>query len=135
MTTTRLRNVALWSLVGLVAFGQIGPAAAKAPAAPTTSTAPALPTRVARVGDSITYGAGIRDSVIHTKLIPILRRAAKEKEAVVIDLYTPFRGKKELFPDRIHPNAKGAALMAREVYRALTGREYEAPGRPESGKP
>jgi len=70
---------------------------------------------------------GIRDSIIREELIPILRTVAKAKKVATIDLYTPFRGKKQFFPDRIHPNAKGAGLMAKEIYRALTGKEYKAP--------
>ena len=66
---------------------------------------------------------GIRDSVIKGELIPILRRVAKDKGAGVIDLYAALSGKEEMFPDKIHPNADGAAVMAAEVYRTLTGRE------------
>jgi len=78
---------------------------------------------------------GIRDSVIRGELIPILRRVAKEKSARVIDLHAALTGKEEMFPDKIHPNADGAALMAAEVYRALTGRKYEPPGKPAEGPP
>jgi lysophospholipase L1-like esterase len=39
----------------------------------------------------------------------------------VIDLYHPLVDKKQYFPDTVHPNAKGAKLMAGHVYQALTG--------------
>lgn len=70
---------------------------------------------------------GIRDSVIKGELIPVLGRVAKDKGAGVIDLYAALSGKGEMFPDKIHPNADGAGLMAAEVYRALTGRQYTPP--------
>jgi acyl-CoA thioesterase I len=35
-------------------------------------------------------------------------------------------GKKELFPDTVHPNAAGAKLMATTIYQALTGKEAPA---------
>jgi len=64
---------------------------------------------------------GIRDSVIREELIPILRRVATAEGAEVIDLYGPLSGKKQFFPDKVHPNAEGAGLMAKEIHRALTG--------------
>ncbi|MCK5270363.1 MAG: hypothetical protein KAJ46_06245 [Sedimentisphaerales bacterium] len=32
-------------------------------------------------------------------------------------------GKPQYFPDKIHPNAKGAGLMAKVIYKAITGKE------------
>ena len=68
---------------------------------------------------------GIRDTVIKGEVIPIVRQVAEETGAQVIDLYTPLEGKPEMFPDKIHPNAAGAGVMAREIYRALTGKPWE----------
>jgi len=58
---------------------------------------------------------GIRDSVIKGEVIPILKQVAKETGAGVIDLYTPLSNKPKLFPDKIHPNAEGAGVMAKVI--------------------
>jgi acyl-CoA thioesterase I len=63
---------------------------------------------------------GIRDSVITEKIIPAIQQVAKEESVSVIDLHTALAGKDACFPDKIHPNEEGAALMAKAVREALT---------------
>ena len=63
---------------------------------------------------------GIRDSVIREELLPIIRQVAKAEKCKVIDLYSTLEGKKQFFPDRVHPNKDGATLIAQGVYQALT---------------
>lgn len=70
---------------------------------------------------------GITDEVIKGEVIPLERQAAKDTGATVVDLYEALSGKKELFPDKVHPNEQGAALMAATVYHALTGKDAPAP--------
>ena len=65
---------------------------------------------------------GIRDEIVKEQL-PVLRRVAKETGAAVVDLYAALSEKKEMFPDKVHPNAEGATVIANTVYRALTGKE------------
>ncbi len=65
---------------------------------------------------------GINDSIIVNEVIPMIDQIAKKMGLTVIDLHTPTEGMKELFPDNIHPNPKGAAVLAREVYKAITNR-------------
>ena len=67
----------------------------------------------------------IRDSVIVNGIIPIIEKISKDKEAEIIDLYKPFTGKGNLLPDGIHPNEEGAALMAKEIYKAIMKKEFE----------
>ncbi len=69
---------------------------------------------------------GISDQIIKDEIIPILKGVAKDTSASVIDLYAALSDKKELFPDKVHPNAKGAALIAASVFQALTGKETAA---------
>ncbi len=71
---------------------------------------------------------GINDRTIRVEMIPLIRRVAVESGVTVIDLYTALSGRKELFPDTVHPDATGAGLMAEAVYRALTGHAPPAPG-------
>ena len=37
-----------------------------------------------------------------------------------IDLYTPLKDQPQLFPDRVHPNAEGAAAIAKLVYSHIS---------------
>ena len=64
---------------------------------------------------------GINEPVVFGEIIPIIRRVAREKRVPVIDLHEALSGKSELFPDRIHPNAAGAAIIAATVKTALVG--------------
>ena len=65
---------------------------------------------------------GIRDSIITTDIIPMIRQIAASAEIDTIDFYSPFISSNELFPDDIHPNADGAWEMAKAVYKKLTGK-------------
>lgn len=62
---------------------------------------------------------GIDPEIIRNEIIPILKQVAQEKGMPVVDLYTPLSGKPELFPDNIHPNLNGAALIARTLHGAM----------------
>jgi acyl-CoA thioesterase I len=61
----------------------------------------------------------INPDIIRTEIIPIIKAVAKEKQLVTIDLYTALSGKPELFPDNIHPNATGAAIIAKTIQGAI----------------
>lgn len=45
----------------------------------------------------------------------------------IVDVQGATRGRAEFFPDLVHPNNAGAAVIAGEVYAAITGRAYEGP--------
>lgn len=62
---------------------------------------------------------GINDSVIVNETIPMIEKIAKENKVELIDLYTPFRNEERVFPDGIHPDAEGAAMLAKEIYKAI----------------
>jgi lysophospholipase L1-like esterase len=62
---------------------------------------------------------GINDSVIVNGMIPMIENVSREKSVNIIDLYTPFKGEGRVFPDGIHPNAEGAAMMAKEIFKAI----------------
>ena len=64
-------------------------------------------------------GGRVRDGVI-----PAVRAVAKELNLPLIDFYTRLLNRKELFPDRIHPNAAGAFELAAEVYETITGAPF-----------
>lgn len=58
---------------------------------------------------------GINDAVITREQIPLLRQIAFETSTELVDLHTAFLGKEAWFADLIHPNAEGAARMARLI--------------------
>jgi lysophospholipase L1-like esterase len=66
---------------------------------------------------------GISDSIIQGQLNPMIDELAKEFNLHCIDLYSPFTEEANLFPDDIHPNAKGAGKMATIIFEKLTGKE------------
>jgi lysophospholipase L1-like esterase len=63
---------------------------------------------------------GINDSIIVEEVNPMIVKLSKELKLSCIDLHTPFENKAQMFPDLIHPNNKGANLMAWIIYEALT---------------
>jgi alpha-L-fucosidase 2 len=65
----------------------------------------------------------ISDSVIRNEIIPIIDNVSQVKKVEVIDLYKAFSGKEKLFLDGIHLNEEGCAVMAKEIYKAMTGKE------------
>lgn len=64
---------------------------------------------------------GINDRTVRDEMIPMIRTVAGETGAGVIDLRSVLAGRSDLFPDTVHPNPKGAKLMAAEIYRTLMG--------------
>ena len=62
---------------------------------------------------------GINDKTVKEGVIPVIRKVAKDEGLTVIDLYQALSGKPALFPDKIHPNAAGAKLMAQTIHTVL----------------
>jgi lysophospholipase L1-like esterase len=61
----------------------------------------------------------ISPEVIKNEVIPLIKQVAREKGAMTVDLYTSLSGRPDLFPDGIHPNAAGAALIAKTLHGAV----------------
>jgi lysophospholipase L1-like esterase len=64
---------------------------------------------------------GINEAGV-TAEIPMIKEIAQDEHAKVIDNHTPLEGKSELLPDRVHPNVKGAAILAETVQAAVTSK-------------
>jgi acyl-CoA thioesterase I len=62
---------------------------------------------------------GIDDDTIRDEVVPRVREVAQKTDSQLIDLYTALTGHPSCFPDTVHPNADGAALIATEVRRHL----------------
>ena len=70
--------------------------------------------------------SGINEKTIVEGIIPKIIEIAQKTNCEVIDLYTALSNKPEMFPDKIHPNIDGAALIADAVYSAITGKKFAA---------
>jgi len=64
---------------------------------------------------------GIREKVLQNEILPLVKQIAKEENAFIIDLNTPLLSHPEYFPDKIHPNAAGAKVLADLVFESLKG--------------
>ena len=62
---------------------------------------------------------GINEKTVKGDVIPVIRKVARDENLTVIDLYQALSGKPALFPDKIHPNAAGAKLMAQTIHSVL----------------
>ncbi len=62
---------------------------------------------------------GINEKTVKDGVIPVIRKVAKDEGLTVIDLHSALSGKPALFPDKIHPNADGAKLMAQTIHTIL----------------
>jgi lysophospholipase L1-like esterase len=58
----------------------------------------------------------INDSIIYNGVIPYIREVAQEENLPLVDLNTPLQGKKQYFPDTIHPNEEGQQVIADIVF-------------------
>lgn len=65
-----------------------------------------------------------KDTLLTKHIHPIIKEISEEKRFKLVDLYTPFSGKGDLFPDGIHPNIEGAYIIAKEIYAAITGKPF-----------
>ncbi len=53
-------------------------------------------------------------------VVPKIEELANKMNLPLIDVYTAFGNHSEYFVDGVHPNSQGAALIASEVYKAVT---------------
>lgn len=65
------------------------------------------------------FQSGTRDW--HALIQKRIEQIAQTTDVGLIDLYEPLHKRPDLFPDALHPNAEGAAILAKTVYGSLTG--------------
>ena len=61
----------------------------------------------------------IRADVIEREIRPAIISLSEEEGLPLIDMFSVFSGRPELFPDGVHPNAEGARLIAQTAFTAL----------------
>lgn len=66
---------------------------------------------------------GINNQIIHEEIIPLIKQAAQKNKLTIINLYDALKPYPQYFPDQIHPNEKGAAIIATEIYHSITGKK------------
>ena len=62
---------------------------------------------------------GITDKVMKEEVVPLIDKVSKQAKVKIIDLYVALSDKKAMFPDRVHPNAKGAEVMVKTIKEAI----------------
>jgi len=62
---------------------------------------------------------GINSETLDDGVIPSMMKVCQKRRIPVIDLNDALTGHPEMFPDKIHPNAAGAKLMALTVFQAI----------------
>jgi len=62
---------------------------------------------------------GISGTIIHDQILPLIQQVATAKGVPVIDVDTPTASLSNLFPDGVHPNDTGYALIAQVMYDGL----------------
>ncbi len=63
----------------------------------------------------------INSAIVENEILPKVGSVAKDNRLVLIDLHRAFAGCPTLFPDKIHPNAEGAKMMATYIYDQISG--------------
>ncbi|MBD0777802.1 prolyl oligopeptidase family serine peptidase [Maribacter sp. ANRC-HE7] len=58
---------------------------------------------------------GITAQIVREKLLPMVREVAYDTGSEIVNLYNLLIESPELFPDKVHPSAAGATIMARRV--------------------
>lgn len=61
----------------------------------------------------------IWDPVIVNRIIPCMRQAAYEENVEVLDMHPLLLGKRDFYADNIHPNTKGATVIAERLYEQV----------------
>jgi acyl-CoA thioesterase I len=88
-----------------------------------------LPVPVFESKDEFDEEWGITENIVKTGVLPLVKKAAQHTKCEIINLYAAFYGKDNsnqtedgqlMSLDGVHPTAKGAALIAEEVFKAIT---------------
>ena len=61
----------------------------------------------------------LNNSVIKNKIIPKIQKIAYEKNLEVLDLFSMFIDKEDLFLDKVHPSSLGGTLISKRLYELV----------------
>jgi len=65
----------------------------------------------------------LRNENLVDGIIPRIEQLANELDLPVIDVYSALKDHPEYFPDGVHPNSKGATVIAATVYEAIVSNQ------------
>jgi len=68
-------------------------------------------------------GAKIDGTVIKDEILPKIKEVVKNVGCQIIDIHDALTDEQDILADAVHPNAKGAKLIAEQVCEALTGKK------------
>ena len=68
---------------------------------------------------------GIRKDIVERQIPVIIKQLADIFHLETIDFYSGFVGKYDLIPDKIHPNAAGAKIMAEIAVKILKKNKHK----------
>ncbi|MFT6619584.1 MAG: putative heme-binding domain-containing protein [Limisphaerales bacterium] len=71
---------------------------------------------------------GINEKTVAGEIAPIIRKVSEERSMGRINFATALEGNEAVFPDKIHPNAAGAKIMAKTVAFAIESEAKESAG-------
>jgi acyl-CoA thioesterase I len=71
---------------------------------------------------------GIPPDVVEDEVVPLVRAIAEEANAPLVEVFNGLSGQSANFPDTVHPNAAGAALIAEVVAAALEDHGFGGAG-------
>lgn len=68
-----------------------------------------------------------QNKMVETELIPLVKEIAEEIGAYIIDFHQPLLGASKEFPDNVHPDDAGSALMAQIAYDKIKSSQIIQP--------
>ncbi len=68
---------------------------------------------------------GITAQIVREKLLPMIRKIAYDTGSEIINLYNLMIESPELFPDKVHPSAAGATVIARRISELVKMKSVE----------
>ena len=72
------------------------------------------------------WGTGSYDDTTNEEILqPAIKELAEELGYTLVDLYTPLKPHPEYFGDKVHPDHRGHFIIAKEVYKGITGKEFQ----------
>jgi acyl-CoA thioesterase-1 len=67
------------------------------------------------------------DKILTEEVIPKIKEIGRKERLPIVDFYTAFESKSDLFPDGVHPDATGVRNMAEIMFGQLTGQSVAQP--------
>ena len=69
-------------------------------------------------------GNPINDSILVNEVIPKIKEVAQNTGSEILDLYHPMlQYYPDYYTDKVHPNVKGANVLAKLIYKYITGKQ------------